>query len=99
MAGRMPELRASFLHRRLFLNRRSARLDLGLAAVAIALGTRTRWPLLALAPYAREVRTHARRFPEGNRHPAGVAAADVAADLVGLAALLAGSLRYRSPVL
>jgi glycosyltransferase involved in cell wall biosynthesis len=99
MAARMPELRASFLHRRLFLNPRSARLDLALTGIALAVGTRSRRPLLAVAPYAREVRARSRRFPGVNRHPAAVAAADVTADLVGLAALLGGSVRYRSPVL
>ncbi len=56
-------------------------------------------PWLAVAPYARELNVHARRFPQAHRHPAAVAAADLAADLVGLAALVGGSLRYRSPVL
>ena len=95
----MPELRSSFLHRRVFLNRRTARLDLAVAAIAIAARTGSPLPWLAVAPYARELRAHARRFPEAHRNLAAVAAADVAADLVGLAALVAGSVRYRSPVL
>jgi len=62
---------------------------------------RRRWPaqplpLLAGGPYGKTVAGRARRF--GARAPL-VAAADVAADLVGLAAMIRGSARYRSPVL
>lgn len=99
MARRMPELRTSFLYRSVFLNARTARLDLALAAGALAVRTGSPLAWLALAPYTRELWTQARRFPDANHNPALVAAADVAADLVGLAALLEGSLRYRSPVL
>jgi hypothetical protein len=99
MARRMPELREAFLHRRLFLNRRTSELDLALAG---GLLIRTRgWPigLLAMIPYARAVRAASTRAPASG--PAGpiVAAADIAADLAGLAALGAGSVRYRSLVL
>jgi hypothetical protein len=82
-----------------FLNRRTAHLDLAAAGLALALARRSPLPLVALAPYARELRSHAHRFPDAGRSPASVAAADLAADLVGLAALAAGSARYRSPVL
>jgi hypothetical protein len=41
----------------------------------------------------------AARAPAGVAARPGVAAADVAADVVGLAALLSGSVRYRSPVI
>ena len=103
MAARMPELRRAFLYRRLFLNQRTAKLDLALAAGALALAV----PLRALLggrrspprrPTLRELRRHAARAPEAPPGTAAVAAADVAADLVGLAALLAGSARYRAPV-
>jgi glycosyltransferase involved in cell wall biosynthesis len=99
MAGRMPELRAAFLRRRVFLNRRTARFDLAVASGAAALAWRSPLALLGAAPYARAVQLHARRAaPDGAPVPA-VAAADVAADVIGFAALVAGSLRYGSPVL
>lgn len=96
MAAKMPELRRHFFHRRIFLNRRSAALDLGLVGVLAAAALRSRLPLLLAGPYARLVAERARRF--GRRGPE-VAAADVAADLVGLAAMARGSVRYRSPLL
>jgi glycosyltransferase involved in cell wall biosynthesis len=97
MAARMPELRGAFLHRRLFLNGRTARLDLAVAAAAVAAVRRRPEALIAALPYATAVRGHARRAPAGAR--ARVAAADVLADLVGLSALAAGTVRYGSPVL
>jgi glycosyltransferase involved in cell wall biosynthesis len=103
MVGRMPELRGAFLYRRAFLNARTARLDLAVAAVVLAAARRSRLPLLAAVPYARELRRHARRAsgagPTAPVPVAAVAAADVAADLVGLAALAAGGVRYGAPVL
>jgi glycosyltransferase involved in cell wall biosynthesis len=99
MVRRMPELRSSFLHRRVFLNRRSARLDLAVAALALAVAARSALPAVAVGPYARELYRAAGRFPRANRNPAAVAGADVVADLIGLAALLEGSVRYRSLVL
>jgi glycosyltransferase involved in cell wall biosynthesis len=99
MAARMPELRRSFLYRRAFLNRRTAQLDLAIAGAALALVRRSPVTLPLTAPYVRAVRAHARRAePEGPAWPL-VAAADVAADAVGLAALLFGSARYAAPVL
>ena len=103
MAARMPELRPAFLHRRVFLNRRSARADLAVIAVAVALSPLPRHArviaLAALLPYAREVQITSAREPGHGHGRAAVAAADVTADLVGLLALAYGSLRYRSPVL
>jgi glycosyltransferase involved in cell wall biosynthesis len=95
-AAKIPELRERFFYRRVFLNRRSAALDLALAGTLAALVLRSPLPLLAGAPYGRMVAARARSF--GSPWP-GVAAADVAADLVGLASLLRGTLRYRSPLL
>jgi glycosyltransferase involved in cell wall biosynthesis len=96
MAARIPELREEFFWRRLFLNRRSALFDLALAGTALAAGRRRPAALLLALPYARELRRHAMRgdgaWPE-------VAAADAAADAVGAAALAAGSVRSRSPLL
>lgn len=96
MAAKMPELREHFFYRRLFLNRRTAALDLSLAAAAIALTLRSPLPLAAVTPYARMVAARARQAGEG--WP-GVLAADLVADSVGLASLLEGSVRYRSPLL
>ncbi len=98
MAGKMPELRQRFLHRRVFLNPRTARLDLALAGVAVALRLGSPLPLAAALPYAVTARRATHRSP----YPApavAVAAADLAADLLGLAALAAGSVRYRSIVI
>lgn len=96
LAALMPELRRSFLYRGWFLNRRSAAFDLALLGAAGAVGMRRSWPLLAARPYLRLVRDRAR--PNGRFH-AGVAAADLAADVVTASALLRGSLAARAPVL
>ena len=94
MAAKMPELRTHFLYRRWFLNRRSATFDLALAGAGAALALRSPLPLVAAEPYRRMVAGRARAF--GSRR---VAAADLAADVVGLASMLRGSARYRSIVL
>jgi glycosyltransferase involved in cell wall biosynthesis len=94
MVGRMPELREAFLHHHLFLNPRTARLDLAVGAAAAALVRRSPVPLVAALPYLRELRRHASRAPGAGPPRAAVGAADVAADLVGLVALAAGSVRY-----
>jgi glycosyltransferase involved in cell wall biosynthesis len=105
MTARMPELRTGFLYRRLFLNARTARFDAALAAVLLAAARRSPLPLLATAPYLRQARRHARRAPAEMAGASGepawpaVAAADLAADVVGLAGLVTGSIRYRSLVL
>jgi glycosyltransferase involved in cell wall biosynthesis len=95
MAARIPELREEFLYRRWFLNRRSALFDLAVAGAAAAAVRRSPLPLAATLPYLRELRRHAAR---GGRDQAAVAAGDLAADAVGLAAMTAGSARYRSLV-
>ncbi|MDX6644031.1 MAG: hypothetical protein QOD76_1993 [Solirubrobacteraceae bacterium] len=103
MAARMPELRRAFLHHGVFLNQRTAKLDLALAAGLLALGRRSAPSLagaaVAATPYLRELRRHASRSPEAPPGVAAVAAADAAADMVGLAALLAGSARHLAPVI
>lgn len=96
MAAKVPELRGHFFYRRMFLNRRSAALDAGLAGLLAARILRSRLPLAAGLPYARLMLERA--APHGLR-AATVAAADVTADLIGLWSLLYGSVRYRSPVL
>jgi hypothetical protein len=97
LAARLPELRETLLHRRLFLNRRTMKVDLALAGLAAAAARRSALPLLAAAPYALELRRHAKnRAGEAWK---SVAAVDAAADLTGLAALARGSLAARTAVL
>ena len=100
MAARMPELRSTFLHRHVFLNARTSELDAALVVFLLARGRGRARPLALLAalPYMRSVRRAAVARARGSR-PSAVAAADVAADLIGLGALLYGSLRYRAAVL
>lgn len=98
MVAKMPELRATMLFRRLFLSRRTAAFDLGVAGTVIAAATRSRLPLLAWVPYVRLAWAERLR----GRGPAGaasVAAVDAAADLLALAELTRGSLRTSTPVL
>jgi len=63
----------------------------------LAIASRRRWPALLLAaPYGRELAANSMRW----RRRAPIAAAgELAADIVGAAALIAGSLRARTPVL
>jgi len=88
MAARIPELRETFFWRRAFLTPRSAAFDAALAGVVLAAAARKPWPLALALPYARIARRRPRAWP-----------VDVAADAVGLAALIAGSVRARQPVL
>ena len=88
LAGRIPELRSTVLHRRWFLTRRSLAFD---AAVAGALLGPP--GLVLAAPYALRVLKDARA--EGTR----VAAARAVADAATAGALARGSLRHRSLVL
>lgn len=92
-----PDLRETFLFRRVFLDRRCARFDLALLATALGWRARALWPLLGVVPYLRTWWQGATRAPYGQRAP--VLTADLAADAVGAAALLAGSARHRALVL
>jgi glycosyltransferase involved in cell wall biosynthesis len=96
IAARIPELRERFFFRRWFLNERSAAFDAAVLGVAAALRTRSPLPLAAAAPYARLL---SRRAHQWRGDATRVAVADFAADAIGLAALLAGSIRHRSPLL
>jgi GT2 family glycosyltransferase len=95
--ARLPELRGTLLHRRLFLSPRTMKLHIALAGVALAAGRRSKLPLLAAAPYALELRRRARE--RGGEDWKRVAAVDMAADLLGAMALLHGSVDARTPVL
>jgi glycosyltransferase involved in cell wall biosynthesis len=97
IAAKMPEIRSTLFFSRVFLSSRTAAFDLAVAGVGLAVGRRSGWPLLLSAPYARALwRRHHFRGP---KRAALAAAADVAAELVGLGALVAGSVRARSLVL
>jgi glycosyltransferase involved in cell wall biosynthesis len=97
LAAKLPELRETLLHRRLFLNRRTMKLDLALAGLATAAARRSALPLVAAAPYGLELRRHAKNRAGDDWKT--VAAVDAAADLTGLAALARGSVVARTPVL
>jgi glycosyltransferase involved in cell wall biosynthesis len=101
MTAKMPELRGSFLHHRVFLNDRSASFDLALAGLAASLAGGRRWPLLSTGPYLAALALNARyrAQPPTAARTGVVAIADLVADAVGAVALLAGSLRYGTPVL
>ena len=99
MARKMPELRRTFLYRRAFLNRRSALFDLALAGAALAALGSSPLPLAATVPYLQESRRRSLRARPAGPCALAVGLADLAADVVGLAAMIEGSLRYRSLVL
>jgi glycosyltransferase involved in cell wall biosynthesis len=95
IASKMPELRKTMFFAGLFLSRRTAAFDLGVAATATAVARRSPLPLLAWAPYALDARNRARW--RGRRAPL-VAAVDTLADGLGLVELVRGSVRSRTPV-
>jgi glycosyltransferase involved in cell wall biosynthesis len=97
LAARVPELRDAFFYRRFFHSPRSASFDLALAGLAIGLASNDFRPLALTAPYLRSLGSSVRRW--GRRRAPVVALAEVAADCVGAAALLRGSVTARSPLL
>jgi glycosyltransferase involved in cell wall biosynthesis len=96
IARKIPEFRARTLFLGVFHSSRSAAFDIALVATIAAAGRRSRVPLMAIAPYARLAVKDTLRY---RRRAPLVAAVRVAADVVNLAALLAGSARWRTPVL
>lgn len=97
LARLVPELRDGTFHRHLFFNEVTAKFDYALAGLAAATVTRqSRW-LLAAVPYLRHVRNHARQWPKRDQltYLAGAPLVEAAT----LAALLSGSLAWRSLVL
>jgi hypothetical protein len=92
----VPELRSEALTARLFLGRRSV---LGWAALAgLVAGRRNRAAYLLTAPYLADLA----RTAGAARDPvkvAAVAAGHLVSDATRQAALVWGSIRYRSPVL
>jgi glycosyltransferase involved in cell wall biosynthesis len=96
LVRRMPELRRTFLWRRLFLNRRSAAFDLGVAGAVAAAAAGSLIPLAAVAPYAWLAARDAVRW----RRRAPIAGAvELAADAATFGSLIWGNIRYRAPVL
>jgi hypothetical protein len=94
IARQVPELRRTLFFRGCFVTRRSAALDLAVVGLAAAAVKRSPLPLLAAGPYAVSIARYGRRW-----RSLRVAAVEVGADAVGLAALVWGSLRNRTPVL
>jgi glycosyltransferase involved in cell wall biosynthesis len=96
LVARVPELREEMLSARLFLTTRSLRFDLALAGLGLAIRRRSPLPLVAVLPYAFWLR---RRAGSHGRNAPLMVATELAADAVGLVALVAGSARHRSLVL
>ena len=96
MTARIPELREQFLFRRWFLSRRALAFDAAVLSATAALVARRPEPLVGCVPYARHVVRRVRPF---RRRAPLVAAVDLVADAVGFAALLDGSVRWRTLVL
>jgi glycosyltransferase involved in cell wall biosynthesis len=97
LVGLAPELRRAFLYRRYFLNRRSMRFDAAVACALCATVRRRPAYLAAGLPYLMTVIRGGLDWGTGSL-PA-VAAAQVSADAIGAAALIAGSVRSGSIVL
>ena len=96
MARKMPELRLTFLFRRIFLSERTASFDLAIAGLLVG-AKRSRWPaLIATAPYLGRLLRGARHAD----HPS-LAALPVylVADGLSLLYLLKGSISHKSLVL
>jgi glycosyltransferase involved in cell wall biosynthesis len=96
IAQRIPEFRRRALYRTVFLSPRSAAFDAALAGALVAALRRSPLPLVAALPYARMAARGTARY---RRRAPLVVAVRAAADAVSLGALLAGSARWRSPVL
>lgn len=97
LAARVPELRSACFYRGVFFHARTARFDLALASLAVAALTRSMWPLLGAAPYARWVAREAGTW--SGRRAMEFAIGSVAVDGVTFLALASGSITWRSPLL
>jgi glycosyltransferase involved in cell wall biosynthesis len=86
LVRQIPELRSTLCWRRAFLTRRGAAFDAAALGIVLAAAARDPRALVLAVPYAAELRR--------DRTPA-----KVAADAVGAAALLAGSVRARTLLL
>jgi hypothetical protein len=97
MVAKMPELRSTLTWRGPFLSRRTAAFDLAVVAFLGALVGRSRIPLLAALPYAWLSLRRGLFF--GRRQAPLVVATDLAADGMGLGALVLGSARANTLLL
>jgi glycosyltransferase involved in cell wall biosynthesis len=97
LAARVPELRTTFFYRRLFLSGRSARFDLAVAGLALAVVIERPLPLAATLPYLRLLAGSSARW--GVARAPLVAFAEAIADGLGAAALVRGSVASRSLLL
>lgn len=92
LGRQVPELRAAYWHR-LFLSGRTAAFDTALTGVVATLLSRRRWPILLVLPWLRLSWRAAADRP--GRSTVLRLAQLAVGDLVGLAALLRGSIRAR----
>jgi glycosyltransferase involved in cell wall biosynthesis len=99
LLARIPELREAFAWHRYFLNSRTAAFDAAVLSAFAAVATASPVPLLGLVPYALLGRREVRRFPLSPTGALRYAAAVLARDAVGFAALVRGSIESRSPLL
>jgi glycosyltransferase involved in cell wall biosynthesis len=94
----IPELRDTFLHRRVFLSPDSARFDLALASATVGVLSRRRQLIAAgFIRYGMAVAREARRSPREQR--LAVACARAASDALTFVSLIRGSIAARTPVL
>lgn len=96
IARRVPEIRGTFLRHRVFLTRRTLAFDAAVAGAVTSALARHPLPLVAAAPYVREALRTSRGYEQPRPQ---VAAVQLAADVVGFAALVRGSIAARTPVL
>lgn len=98
LARRSP-LVARWLTLGVFLSPRSALFDLAVVGLVAALVLRSPWPLLAVVPWLRMRWGNARHQARSVRRTPGVLVRLAWSDTVALAAMVAGSIRYRRLVL
>lgn len=97
IARRAPGIRETFLRGRVFLPGPTAAVDAAVLGVAAAVAMRSPLPLAAVLPYTRRLHRTVRQWPA---YPSWrLLAVTVAADAVGAAALVRGSLEQRTLVL
>lgn len=91
----IPEIRARRSVGWIFLSSQTAAFDIAVAGVFVAATTRSRLPLLAAAPYAASLKERVGT----SRWAPRLAAVELAADAIGLVALMRGSLEARTLLL
>ncbi|MEA2226867.1 MAG: hypothetical protein QOF04_497 [Solirubrobacteraceae bacterium] len=97
IARRAPGIRETFLRRRVFLPGPTAAFEAAVLGTVAAAVVRSPLPLAAALPYVRRLFRTARQWP---RYPTWrLVAVTVAADAVGTAALVSGSVEQRTLVL